>query len=492
MTRYMTRLILITAAWLTLIPIQLNAAPPNLLVILIDDLGWADFSSFGNQDAKTPNVDRLAAEGLRFTQFYVNSPICSPSRTALSTGQYPQRWRITSFLSNRAENNRRGMAQWLAPAAPMLARMLKEHGYATGHFGKWHMGGQRDVPEAPMISEYGFDESLTNFEGLGPRLLGLCDAHDGSPPRRHALGSDLLGRGPVIWYDRTQLTAGYTGAAIQFIEHAAANNQPFYVNLWPDDVHSPFFPPKDRLGDRSKRDLFHGVLVTMDEQLGAVFDYIRNSEKLRDNTLIVLCSDNGPEPGAGSAGKFRGHKGTLYEGGIRSPLVVWGPGLIDPHKAGQKNETSVLAAIDIAPSLLSLAGATAPQDTRFDGENVATTLLGKTEASRQAPIHWRRPPDRPGDRNENWPDLALREGAWKLLCEYDGSQPQLYNLTTDPGETTNVAATNDALVKRFTTAATAWHQSLPSDNGPTYIPAPAAKKAKKAAKTQARSASKGR
>jgi uncharacterized sulfatase len=457
-----------------------SAAPPNFILILIDDLGWADFSCFGNQQAKTPHIDRLAAEGLRFTQFYVNSPICSPSRTALSTGQYPQRWRITSFLSNRAENNRRGMAQWLDPAAPMLARMLKQHGYATGHFGKWHMGGQRDVPEAPLISEYGFDESLTNFEGLGPRLLGLCDAHDGSPLRRHALGSDTLGRGPVIWYDRTELTAGYTGAAIQFIEHAAAKNQPFYVNLWPDDVHSPFFPPKDRLGDRSKRDLFHGVLETMDEQLGALFDYIRNSEKLRDNTLIVLCSDNGPEPGAGSAGKFRGHKGTLYEGGIRSPLIVWGPGLIDKNKSGHTNKTSVVSAIDIAPSILHLAGAAAPPNTRFDGENLATTLLGKSEASRQAPIHWRRPPDRPGDASGNWPDLAIREGPWKLLCDYDGSQPQLYNLATDASETTNLAATNEPLVKRLTTAALTWHQSLPPDNGPTYVPAPAVKKAKKA------------
>ena len=158
-----------------------TAAHPNIVVVLIDDLGWGDFSCFGNTHVETANIDRLAAEGVRFEQFYVNAPICSPSRTALSTGQYPQRWRITSYLANRKLNDERGMAQWLDPKAPMLARMLHEAGYATGHFGKWHMGGQRDVGDAPLITRYGFDESLTNFEGLGPRVLPLLGC-----VRRHA------------------------------------------------------------------------------------------------------------------------------------------------------------------------------------------------------------------------------------------------------------------------------------------------------------------
>ena len=136
---------------------------PNIVLVFIDDMGWGDFSSFGNDDAATPNIDRLASEGIRFEQFYVNSPICSPSRVAISTGQYPQRWRITSYLNNRKSNDERGMAQWLDPQAPMLARSLNQAGYATGHFGKWHMGGQRDVNDAPPITDYGFDASLTTF-----------------------------------------------------------------------------------------------------------------------------------------------------------------------------------------------------------------------------------------------------------------------------------------------------------------------------------------
>ena len=190
---------------------------PNIILVFIDDMGWGDLSSFGNPEVTTENVDRLATEGLRFEQFYVNSPICSPSRTAISTGQYPQRWRITSYLSNRAANDERGMAQWLDPEAPMLARMLQKAGYATGHFGKWHLGGQRDVGEAPLITEYGFDASLTNFEGLGPRILPLLDAYDGRPPKRYALGSDTLGRGPIAWEDRSQVTASFVSAALPSI-----------------------------------------------------------------------------------------------------------------------------------------------------------------------------------------------------------------------------------------------------------------------------------
>lgn len=449
-----------------------GAAPtrrPNLIMLLIDDLGWGDFSCFGNTAAKTPNIDRLASEGLRFEQFYVASPICSPSRVGLSTGQYPQRWRITSFLNNRGENEARGMAQWLDPRAPMLARLLHEAGYATGHFGKWHMGGQRDVGEAPLITEYGFDASLTNFEGLGPRVLALLDAHDGKPPRLHALGSDKLGRGEITQQDRAQVTASFTAAALAFIKKSAASKQPFYVNLWPDDVHSPFFPLAELRGDAKKRTLYHAVLATMDKQLGVLFDAIRADPELRDNTLILVCSDNGPEPGAGSAGPFRGTKGMLYEGGVRSPLVVWGPAFVDPKKAGTVNRTSHFSTIDVAPTLLDLAGAKAPASVAFDGVSMRATLLGRSEASRTPPLFFRRPPDRastPG--NPKLPDLAVRDGRWKLLCTYDGASPQLYDLTADPSETKNLATAQPAEIARLTAAVVAWHRSLPADKGATY------------------------
>ncbi len=449
-----------------------SAVPPNIVLVLIDDMGWADLSCFGNRDVATEHIDRLAREGIRFEQFCVNSPICSPSRVALSTGQYPQRWRITSFLNNRASNVERGMAQWLDPGAPMLARFLKQAGYATGHFGKWHMGGQRDVGEAPLIQEYGFDASLTNFEGLGPRVLPLCDAHDGKPPRRHALGSDTLGRGSITWQDRSQVTRSFVSAAIEFIQKTEAAGKPFYVNLWPDDVHSPFFPPPGRRGDGGKRTLYCHVLDTMDEQLGVLFDAIAGSRTLRNNTLILLCSDNGPEPGAGSGGPLRGHKGTLYEGGVRSPLIVWGPGLIAPERAGTVNRTSFLAAIDLAPTLLEIARVTPAEHAAFDGQALSGVLLGRSQGSRTAPLFFRRPPDRGASAGiDNLPDLAVREGTWKLLCEYDGSRPELYDLAADPAEARSVAHEHPDVVRRLSQAVTQWHQSMPPDNGPAYRPA---------------------
>jgi len=440
---------------------------PNFIMVLIDDMGWGDFSCFGNLDAQTPHVDRLAAEGIRFSQFYVNSPICSASRCALTTGQYPQRWQISSYLDNRATNVKRGVANWLDVKAPTLARILQGGGYATGHFGKWHLGGQRDVDDAPPITAYGFDESLTNFEGMGPKLLPLTLRPGDKEPGRIWADAERLGK-PVTWMLRSKITSGFIDAAIPFIDKAAAAGKPFYINLWPDDVHSPYWPPVEKWAN-SKRGMYLAVLEEMDRQLGALFDHVRNDPKLRDNTLILVCSDNGPEPGAGSAGPLRGFKTTVFDGGTRSPLVVWGPGLIESSKAGTNNQSSVFAAFDLVPSMLSLANVATPDGVQFDGEDLAPVITGKSESSRQAPIFWRRPPDR-----KNWlphiaeemPDLAVRDGGWKFVCEYDGSQPRLFDISTDQGETVNLAAQNPEVVTRLTTTVRAWNQSVPPDNGP--------------------------
>ena len=445
---------------------SLVAAQPNLVMVFIDDMGWGDFSCFGNQDAKTPNIDRLATEGIRFEQFHVNSPICSPSRCALTTGQYPQRWRIHSYLNNRADNERRGCAQWLDPKAPTLARLLQQSGYATGHFGKWHLGGQRDVDDAPPITAYGFDESLTNFEGMGAKLLPMTMKPGDAEPGKIWADAERLGQ-PVTWMQRSKITTGFIAAAIPFIDKATKANKPFFVNLWPDDVHGPWWPPVEKWA-AGKRGLYLSVLEEMDRQLGRLFDHLRSDAALRDNTLLLICSDNGPEPGAGSAGPFRGSKTTLYEGGTRSTLIVWGPGWVEKAKAGSVNTKSIFAAFDLAPSLLSIAGIEA-KEIAFDGENIAPALLGKNEVSRTAPIFWRRPPDRKTvseKLTERLPDLAMRDGHWKLLCEYDGTQPQLYDLANDRGETTNLAAKHADIVERMYKALLAWHASMPADNGP--------------------------
>jgi len=464
----MKRLITLLAMTLLAPALAQDAAAkgrPNIVIVFIDDMGWGDFSCFGNKMADTPHIDRMAKEGIRFEQFYVNSPICSPSRTAISTGQYPQRWRITSYLSNRDHNRKRGMAQWLDPKAPMLARSLKQAGYATGHFGKWHMGGQRNVDDAPEISSYGFEESLTNFEGMGPKLLPLTlkPGQDPEKPGRIWADAERLGKG-VRWMQRSQITAGFVDDAIPFISRAKNAGKPFYINLWPDDVHSPFWPPVDQWAD-GKRGLYHSVLQEMDRQLGRLFTLISSDPELKGNTLVLICSDNGPEKGAGSAGPFRGFKTHLYEGGVRSSLIAWGPGLV--QKQNHVNRRSVFSAVDLVPTLLDITGSPRPKGIEYDGESLPTTLLGKADNSRKAAIYFRRPPDRDSFYGDNdLPDLAVRDGKWKFLCEYDGSEPELFDMETDRGETKNIASKHPELVNRFTRACIAWHQSLPPDNGP--------------------------
>ena len=447
---------------------------PNVITVFIDDMGWSDLSCFGGETTVTENIDRLATEGYRFNQFYVNSPICSPSRVALSTGQYPHRHRITSYLSNRRANRERGMEQWLKKDAPMLARELQRSGYATGHFGKWHMGGQRDVGNAPLIKAYGFDRSLTNFEGLGPRVLPLKDAYDGKAPLRHDLGSANLGKGPIYWEDRSVITARFVDEAIKLIDSSQTLDQPFFINLWPDDVHSPFFPPEVLRDETngSKRELYYAVLDAMDQQLGVLFDRIHRDEELRQNTLILVMSDNGHEEGAGSSDPLRGAKTWLYEGGIRSPLIVWGPGLVDRKVVGTTNEKSILCALDINRSLYGLAGIAPSGGMDLDGENVLDTMLGKSTRGRVAPIFWRRPPDRPGTANEDNPDLAVRDGQWKYLVNYDGSEPQLYNLNSDPGEINNLREQHPAEAERLHRLITKWNAGMPRDAGdPQWEPA---------------------
>lgn len=434
-----------------------DALRPNVVVILVDDMGWSDLSCFGGEPHVTPYIDRLAAEGLRFRSFSVSSPICSPSRVALLTGQYPFRWRITSYLDKRAANKARGMADWLDPQAPSLARQLQRSGYRTGHFGKWHMGGQRDVGDAPAIADYGFDQSLTNFEGLGPRVLPLCDAGDGSPPKRHDLGSAALGRGPIQWHDRSSITATYVDAALAFIDDATSEEEPFFINLWLDDVHSPFYPPGGQRRRGTRAD-YLAVLEAMDAQLATLFARLRDDESLRRNTLVVLLSDNGPEAGAGSSLPLRADKGWLYEGGIRSPLIVWAPGLMAADAMGTVNDESVFCSLDMVRSFYAITRTPLPDGTTLDGEDVSATLLGRSTSGRNSPIFWRRPPDRPGTKEDDNPDLAVRASRWKYCVNEDGSRPQLFDLSADASEAVDVAAKEPETVARLHRAVMEWAQ----------------------------------
>lgn len=437
----------------------------NIIFIFIDDMGYADLGCYGRDDVQTPNIDRLASEGILFSQFYVNSPICSPSRTAVTTGQFPSRWGITSYIHSRAANNQRGVRHCLSPEAPSVARNLQKAGYYTAHIGKWHLGGSRDIADVPLITEYGFNESVTQFEGLGERYLATFETFKEykNGKRDLELQSEKLGRGEVHWVRRDECTEKFVDRTIQAIKNAQKDKKPFYINLWPDDMHTPLEPPKHLRNDLSVQSRFLGVLKEMDRQMGRLFDYIRNDEDLQRNTLIIFTSDNGPDKAVNTAGALRGYKTNLYEGGVREPFIVWWPGKIPADKTGTKNTNSVVAGIDLPLMFMKVAGAEPDLGVEYDGENMLEAISGVTEKKRSKPLMWIRPPDRPGYFPENDPDLAIRKDNYKLLMDFDGSNVQLYDLSNDAGETKNLNDEKPTITAELKKDLMAWFKNYPHD-----------------------------
>lgn len=422
---------------------QEASEPPNIVVLFIDDMGYADPSCFGNPAMKTPNIDRLATEGIKLTNFYVNSPICSASRVALTTGQYQQRYRIHSFLATRKSNRQRQMPNWLDPGAPTLAKLLKDRGYATAHFGKWHMGGGRDVGDAPLPQAYGFDESLVSFEGLGDRILWTKSGNQAQSWKH--------GRGEIVSMPKHKTTEAYVDRAIDFVKRHQSER--FYVRVFPNDVHDEHLPSDEQCqkwagASSNPPDIdFFAVLDEMDRQIGRLLDTLDELE-LAANTMVLFTSDNGPtdwpryyEAGhdsPGFTGPLFGRKWSLYEGGIRMPFLARWPRRIP---AGVTDDTTLMAAIDIVPTLASMVGVEQlPQE--LDGIDMSQALLG-TPIERQTPLFWEYGvlgSIKPGKPEHVSPGLAMREGDWKLLMEPNGSSMQLFNLRSDIGESKNVVA----------------------------------------------------
>jgi len=448
------------------------AERPNIAVIFVDDLGYGDLGCYGNDAVTTPNIDRLASEGIRFTQFYTASPICSPSRVALMTGQCPQRWRVFGHFASRKRNRERGMADWLDPDAVVLPRLLHRAGYATGHFGKWHMGGGRDVGDAPLPAAYGFDESLVSFEGLGDRLLN----EDHGLSRQSA----ELGRGEIRRVRKHEKTRIYVDRAIDFIRRNETG--PFYVHLWPNDVHDPFQPSEAQVSDVGQPpdrpnpeqwQQFFAVLRAMDAEIGR-FVHAIDEMGLGRETLVVLTSDNGPtawsryyrgNKGHGAAPGFtaglRGRKWSLYEGGIRMPLIVRWSGRVPGDRV---NDTTVACTLDLLPSLAAIAGAELPEGYRSDGVDFSRELLGEAETVRARPIFWEYNSlggnIRPGLAIDRSPVLAVRDGDWKLLAAPDGSAAELYNLAADPDESDDLAPRYPRRTDRLRAAVVNWYRGL--------------------------------
>ena len=480
------------------------ASHPNIVFIFVDDMGYGDLSCFRELGATrghatgdahypaTPRIDALAEQGVRLTNFYVASPICSPSRVGCTTGQYPARHLINSYLNNRARNRARGMADFLNPQVPAIARAFQSHGYATAHFGKWHQGGGRDVHDAPLPQAYGFDESLVSFEGLGDRIL---------PPGGLSKQSETLEQGEITWVEKHEQTGIYIDRCLDFIDRH--RDKPFYLHLWLNDVHDGHNPAPGeaekfaKLTDNPNEQRFFAVLVEMDRQIGRLIEKV-DTLGLSGQTLIVLTSDNGPtawpryyrdgDDPAGSTAGFRGRKWSLYEGGIRMPFIARWPGKIT---ANTVNDQLILSAVDFFPTFCSLAqidvakileshklttgGAppTLAPAEYFDGEDLSDELLSGI-GQRTRPLFWEYGRTetylRPGLPIDQSPNLAIRDGRWKLLMNDDGSRIELYDLDSSRTEFENVAGRHPDPAQRLSTQLLAWRKSLPALASESEIP----------------------
>lgn len=449
---------------------------PNVVFIFIDDMGYGDPSSFGNPVVQTPHMDALAEQGLKFTNFYVNSPICSPSRVALNTGRYPMRYKIHSYIAASVQNEERAMAHYLDPSAPFFARTLKQNGYATGHFGKWHMGGGRDLGDVPYPTDYGYDKSVVSFEGIGDRVLfpndNLCSQ------------SAELGRGNIIWAEKHRSTQIYVDSALAFIDRQG--DLPFFVNLCPNDVHDPHLPAEAMLeqfksgSENPWEQKFFAVLKELDNQIGRFMGELE-SRGLLENTIVVFTSDNGPTDWPyyyrqqrypegyegelyppGFTGGFYGRKWSLYEGGIRMPFIIQWKGHIP---AASTDTTTVMAAMDLFPSLCSILGIDYPDN--LDGTDKSEALLG-TPVKPTKPLMWEYSSNpggsiQPGNPAFRSPNLAMRDGDWKLLMNADSTDIKLFDLKNDPGEQQNLADQNVERVREMAAGVLAWRRSMPVD-----------------------------
>lgn len=418
---------------------------PNVVIIYIDDMGIGDIGCYGGKFVPTPNIDKIAQDGLLFNQYYSSAPVSSPSRCGLTTGTFPITQGINTFLNGKAANKKCEQRNFLNDKAPSMARAFQSAGYAIGHIGKWHMGGGRDVRNAPSIRNYGFDEYISTYESPDP------------DPAITATNWIWSAKDSVKRWRRTEY---FVNKSIDFVKRH--KDQPFFLNLWPDDMHTPWVPEFKQKENKSwnTEEAFIPVLAEMDKQIGR---FIKALEELglSENTIVIFTSDNGPAPSFQSAraAYLRGTKNSLYEGGIRMPFLIKYPKKI---KAGQVNSESVLCAVDLYPSLCAIAGIATEKGYQGDGQNYDKILLGKSKAKRKTDLMWDFGRNqffkKPGNPNDRSPHLAIRSGNWKLLINSDGSDAQLYDIEKDKFEKNDVAQSHPEVVAKLSKKVCKWFE----------------------------------
>lgn len=441
--------------------------PPNIVFVFADDWGWGDLGCYGHPVVQTPNLDRLASQGTLFTQFYVCSGVCSPSRAAALTGQFPARHGIHGHFAEHEKNAERGMPNWLNPSATTYTRLLQQAGYAVGHFGKWHLGHGEG---APVPFAYGIDECRVNG-GNGPQL-GFPVAYRDTRPFLRGSEEERLAPGP-----RTRSSEVIVDESAAFIERH--KDEPFLVNVWLNDTHSTLDPDPQQLeryehlmprGVMHKHvganAIYSAVVTEADKQIGRLLERIE-SLGLAENTVVIFSADNGPEDivisnashsGVGSPGPFRGRKRSLYEGGVRVPFILrWPAGGATP---GTVDDATPLCAVDLLPTFCSLAGAEAPHGAALDGEDMSDVFRG-AQRPRRTSLMWEWRFRVMGHCINKSPMLAIRKGQWMLLMNPDRSRVELYDIPNDPMELTNLAERRPDVVEPMAREVLAWQKTLP-------------------------------
>jgi len=423
---------------------------PNIVFVFADDWGWGDLSCYGHPYVKTPNLDRLAAQGTLFSQFYVCSGVCSPSRAAVMTGRFPAQWGIHGHFAGVRQNADRGMPNWLDPDAVTVTHLLQQSGYAVGHFGKWHLGSGVG---APSPYDYGIDETKINV-GNGP-LLDFTDVEAGT----------IRSRSSEVIIDET----------IDFIERN--KNEPFFVQAWLNDTHAILDPTEEMMepynfftanGLEGKHKgaprIYYAAVTNADRHIGRLMDRL-NELNLSDNTIFIFSADNGPEDiliknashsGVGSSGPFRGRKRSLYEGGVRTPFIIRWP---NGATAGRIDNNTPLCAVDLLPTFCNLAGVDIA-GLEIDGEDMTAALRGES-VHRKTPLMWEWRFNIHGHCLHKSPMLSTREGDWKLMLNPDRSRIELINIPQDPMELSNRAEHMPELVGQMADKVLAWQDTLP-------------------------------
>lgn len=422
---------------------------PNFIIIYCDDLGYGDLGCYGSEHIKTPHLDQLANEGVKFENWYSNSPVCSPSRAALLTGQYPAKTGIDQILSGK-----RG-AIGLSATSETLATKLKAMGYNTAAFGKWHLG---TVPESGP-NAHGFDE----FFGF---RAGCIDYYSHifyyeSPPVHDLWKNDV-----EVWKNGEYFTELVTEKAVSFIEKQEEQEEPFFMYLPYNAPHYPMHAPEEYMERFSHlpwdRQVMAAMIAVMDDGVGRIVEKLKEAGKYED-TVIFFSSDNGPSAEVrnwldgtedryygGSAGIFRGHKASLFDGGIREPAILSYPAVIP--KGQVSKELGMM--MDILPTFLTLANGSYAEES-IDGKNILD-MVTKNEKTPHEKVFW-----------EYNGQLAMRQGNWKLILngklDFDRSvadKVHLSDLEKDPGERTNVAEEYPELGEQMKADLLQWYEEI--------------------------------